>query len=207
MRRAVRCAALVACFAPWSAGAQSLSLTEQDALARLSPDSPRVRAIRAAIDIARVDVLSASRWPNPRVTFNRESVADVTETIWAVSQTLPISGRRRLEIQAASSLVAATSSRADEDTRRLRADLRLAFAELAAAEAREQQLTMARDRLGQLAGVLEKRVAAGDAAGFDRLRAQRDVLDVEADIRNAAADRARAQVVLASFFIAVDPSQ
>jgi outer membrane protein, heavy metal efflux system len=175
-------------------------LTESDALTRLSSDSPRVRAIRAGIDIARVDVLAAARWPNPLVTANRESVAGVTEYITAVTQPLPVTGRRQLEVQAASALVSASSSRADDEVRRLRADLRLAFAQLVSAQTRERELEAARDRLQGLAEVLSKREAAGEAAGFDRLRADREVLDMETDLVVASTERARAQAALASFF-------
>jgi cobalt-zinc-cadmium efflux system outer membrane protein len=208
MRTFLVCAALAGAFAPSSAGAQSLMLTESDALARLSTDSPRVRAARAGIDIARVDVLSASRWPNPRVNWDRQAVAGVTEHYVTASQPLPITGRRRFDLQAASALVSATSSRADDEVRRLRADLRLAFAELVAAEARARELTAARDRLRELTDIVAKREGEGDAAGFDRLRTEREVLDVESDLVIVATERARAQATLASFFSdAVDPSQ
>src|SRR3990172_2464848 len=130
MRRAVLCAALAAVSMPLGAGAQTLTLTESEALARLSPANPRVQAIRAAVDIARVDVLAASRWPNPQPSLTRESVAGVTEYLATVSQVLPVTGRRGLEAQAATALVSASSSRADAEIRRLRADLRLTFADL-----------------------------------------------------------------------------
>ena len=113
---------------------------------------------------------------------------------------------RGLEVQAASAIVEAATSRADEEIRGPRADLRLAFAELVAAQTRERELTAARDRLRELADVLAKREAAGDAAGFDRLRAEREVLEIEADRATAATERARAQATLAGFFIGpVDP--
>lgn len=208
MRSAVLCAVLVAALGPSSAGAQSLMLSESDAVARLSTSSPRVRAIRSGVDIARADVLSAGRWPNPRVNWDRQSVAGVTEHLITVSQLLPITGRRALDVQAASALVSASSSRADEEVRRLRADLRLAFADLIGAQARERELTAARDRLRELSGVLAKRESEGDAAGFDRLRAEREVLDVETDLVVTTTERARAQATLASFFADVsDPSQ
>jgi len=200
MRTVVLCATLAALQLPSNAGAQSLPLTEPEALARLSPSSPRVRAIRAAIDVARADALAAGRWPNPRVTVDRESVAGVTEYLAMVAQPLPITGRRGLEVQAASALVEATSNRSDDAMRRARADLRLAFAQLLAAQIRERELTAASDRLRGLAGVLAKREAAGDAAGFDRLRAEREVLDLEADRAAASTDRARAQATIAGFF-------
>lgn len=202
------CAALTVFLLPSTSDAQSLMLTEADAVARLSSSSPRVRAVRAAVDIARVDVLAAARWPNPRLTVDRESVAGVSEYITTVSQPLPITGRRGLDVQSASALVSASLSRADDDVRRLRADLRLAFADLWAAQVRERELTTAQDRLRQLTDVLAKRETAGDAAGFDRLRAEREALDVETDLVVATTERAGAQAALASFFADVsDPSQ
>jgi len=208
MRTAVLCAVLTATLLPATGGAQPLTLTEADALARLTPDSPRVRAILAPIQIARVDELAATRWPNPLVTLDRESVAGSTEYITMIAQPLPITGRRGLEKEAATALVGASSSRADDDLRRLRADLRLAFAELLAAQIREQELTATRDRLRALADVLAKREAAGDTAGFDRLRAEREALDVETDLAQAAAERAQGQALLASYLADVtDPTR
>ena len=200
MRAVVLFATLAALAAPSAVGAQSLPLTESEALARLSPASPRVRAIRSSIDVARADALAASRWPNPRVTFDREAVAGVTENMLMVSQTLPITGRRGFEERSATALVDASSSRADEALRRARADLRLAFAQLVSAQRRERELTAARDRLRGLADVLGKREAAGDASGFDRLRAERELIDLDADRAAAATERARAQAAMSAFF-------
>jgi cobalt-zinc-cadmium efflux system outer membrane protein len=116
-----------------------------------------------------------------------------------VAQPLPITGRRDLAVQAATASVSASASRAEEDVRRLRADARLAFATLVGTQIRERELTATRDRLRELAQTLSRREAAGDAAGFDRLRAEREVLDTEADLTIAASERARAQAILASY--------
>ena len=186
---------------PAGAGAQTISLTEAQALAQVAPEHPRVRAINAPVAVARADVLIAGRWPNPRVTYDRESVAGVTEHLAMVGQVLPITGRRALEVSSASALVDAASSRASDQLRRLRTDLRLAFADLVAAQQRERELTTVRDRLQELAGVLAKREAAGDAAGFDRLRADREALEVDIDRAGAAAERLRAQATLSGFLI------
>jgi cobalt-zinc-cadmium efflux system outer membrane protein len=199
MRTCIVRAAIALALMPAVAGAQSLSLTESEVLARLSPDSPRVRAIRAATDVARADVLAAGRWPNPTLTVDRESVAGITEYLTMVAQPLPITGRRGFAVQAATASASASASRADDDVRRLRADARIAFAELVTAQTRERELTATRERLSELAQTLARREAAGDAAGFDRLRAEREVLDVEADLTIAASERARAQAVLAGY--------
>ena len=204
MRGVVLCAVLAA--VPAGAGAQSMSLTEAEAVAKLSPDSPRVRAIRAGVDVARAESSAASRWPNPRLTIDRESVAGATEYLTMVAQPLPIWGRRDLEMQAAAAQLSASSARADDGMRRLRSDLRLAFADLQWAQVREGELMAVRERLNALAAVLGRREAAGDAAGYDRLRAEREVLNVAADQVTASIDRGRAQAVLAGFLDGADPS-
>ena len=206
MRVLVVRAALAAVLLPASVGAQTLSLNESQALSRLSDESPRVRAAHAAVDVARADVVSAGRWPNPRVTFNRETVSGVAETYLTVAQALPVSGRRQLEVCAATARVEATSRRVDDRLRRLRADLRLAFTDLWTAQARERELASSRDRLRNLSDVLARREAGGESAGFDRLRAERSVIDVDADRAAAAVDRARAEGLLTSFFASTLPA-
>ena len=200
MRALVVRAVVVAVFLPVIAGAQTVSISESEALSQLAPGSPRVQAARAGVDVARAGVLAAVRWPNPRVTVNREAVLGIAEHMLMVSQVLPITGRRRLEEGAASARVEAVSSRADEQIRRLRADLRLAFTDLWAAQLRERELARSRDRLRDLAEVLGRREDAGEAAGFDRLRAEREVSDVDADRATAATERGRAQAFLVSYF-------
>jgi len=200
MRAVVLCATLAAALLPPRAGAQSLSLSEADMLARLSAESPRVRAIRASTEVVRAEALAARRWPNPRITVDRESVAGVTEYLTMVGQVLPVTGRRGLEIQSAAALVDASSARSGDALRRARADARTAYAQLVAAQTRERAITDARDRLRELVAVLVRRENAGDAAGFDRLRAEREVSDLDADLAAIATERARAQSAIAGFF-------
>ena len=190
-----------------SLGAQTLALTEPEALARLDPNSPHVQALRAGVDIARAAQLAAGRWPNPRVTFNRESVAGATENMVLVAQPLPITGRRGLDVEAAAARVAAVGARADDLTRRLRADLRLAFAAVWLAQTRERELARVHEQVQELAAVLARREAAGDAAGFDCLRAEREAFDLEADRALTATELSRAQAALAGLFASpVDPA-
>ena len=169
MKSRLWCVAMAVLCSNAPLGAQTV-LSEADALARLSSESPRVRAIRSAIDVAQAEVLAGSRWPNPRLTIDRESVAGITETMFMVAQPLPVSGRRGLEKSAAAALVNAATSRADDEMRRARADLRLAFTELAAAQRRERDLARARDRLQGLADVLgsgRRPAKAPGSTGFD----------------------------------------
>jgi outer membrane protein, heavy metal efflux system len=199
MRTRTWCVAAALVCLPRFAVAQVV-LSEADALARLSAESPRVRAIRADVDVARAEALAAGRWPNPRVTFNRESVAGVTENMFFVAQPLPVTGRRGLDMSSASALVVASERRADVEVRHVRAALRGAYADLVSAQVREAEITASGDQLRGLADVLARREAAGEAAGYDRLRAEREVMDLQADLAAARADRVRAQAALTEFF-------
>jgi cobalt-zinc-cadmium efflux system outer membrane protein len=134
------------------------------------------------------------------VTFNREAVAGVTENMFLFSQLLPVSGRRGFDVSAASALILASERRADEGIRQVRAAFRMAYADLVSAQVREAEITASRDRLRGLADILARREAAGEAAGYDRLRAEREVMELDADSALARSDRARAQAALAGFF-------
>jgi cobalt-zinc-cadmium efflux system outer membrane protein len=202
MRTWLMCAVFAVAVVPAGADAQTVRLTEQELLAQLGSEAPRVQAARAAVEVARADVLAAARWPNPRVTFNREAVAGVSENMLTVTQPLPVTGRRRLDMSAATARVEASASRAEDLIRRVRADLRLAFTDLRTAQEREQELARSRERLNELAVILGRREEAGEAAGFDRLRAEREVIDVETNRASAGAARAQAQALLASFVAA-----
>jgi len=199
MRTRTWCVVAALACVPTLVAAQTV-LSEADALARLSDNSPRVREIRSGVDVARAEAVAAGRWPNPRFTFNRESVAGVTENMFMLAQPLPVTGRRGLEIDAASALAAASEQRADEAVRQVRAAVRRAYADLVGAQRRETEMTASRDRLRGLAETLGRREAAGESAGYDRMRADREVIEVEADLAAARADRARAQASLAAFF-------
>lgn len=171
-------------------------LSEAEALARFSANGVYARAARAGVEVARAEEHRAGQWPNPILSFGREVAAGVTETITSVAQPLPLTGRLGLERREAAALALAAEGRADDVVRRARADLRLAYAEVASAQGRETELARTRERLTELVAALDRRVAAGDAAGFDRLRAERELLEVDADLRTAAAERARAQGAL-----------
>ena len=192
-----RVAGASAALVSWATCVQAQAvLTEAEALVRLAADGVYGTAARAAVDVARAEERQAGLWPNPSANFGREGAAGVTETMTTLAQPLPVTGRLALERRAAAALTQAADGRATEMLRRARAELRVAYAEVAAAQGREAELVRTRGRLTELVAALDRRVTAGDAAGFDRLRAAREVLEVDADLRTAAADRARAQGAL-----------
>ena len=171
MRTRTWCVALGLLFIGVPAMSQTV-LSEADALARLSTDGPRARAIRAAVEIARVDVLAASRWPNPQPTF--------TGNRWQASPNTSPPSPRRFRLPAAN---VRSAGRIGDGVGQLEPGRRrsasssgrsaLAFAELVScADAGARVDRAVATGFGDLADVLTKREAEGDAAGFDRLRAR-----------------------------------
>ena len=190
MRTLIVRAAVATALVPAAAGAQSLSLTESEALARLSPTVRASRRFGPRRCGAR-GCSAAARWPNPRLVVQPRVVAGITENITTIGQLLPITGRRGLEVSAASARVdGELEPGRRRDAPRAR---RSAAGVCGARRGAEPRARAARAvaRVRELAEVIAKREAAGDAAGFDRLRAEREVLDVDADRAAAAVARAR----------------
>ena len=96
MRTRIACVVLLAVLQPTRARAQ-VSMTEQEAVVRLSSGSPRVMAAEAPIAVARAEALAAARWPNPRASFTREAAGGIAEQFLTAAQVLPITGRRALD--------------------------------------------------------------------------------------------------------------
>ncbi len=176
-----------------------LELTEAAALARVSPDSLTVRRLAAQGLTAEFDLGTARALPNPRVSIGYEPVLGVGERFAIVSQALPVTGRRQHEVRAAELRLEAANLRAEDVRRRVDGEVRLAFATLLAAQRRGDAIEAAAVRLKELAAALAKREEAGDVAGFDRLRADREAADIDAALADATEIRTRAQVQLARF--------
>ena len=182
MRTRTWCVAAALVCLPRLARGPNCSFRSRRAGAAVGRQPARSRDPRR-VDVARADVLAAGRWPNPRFTFDREV------------------GRRRHREH-----VHGGAAAADHGPARLGGErgLRAGRGQRAArrrrdppgargtarrvrrprgAQVREAEIAASRDRLRELAEILARREAAGDAAGFDRLRAEREVLDLEADGR------------------------
>jgi cobalt-zinc-cadmium efflux system outer membrane protein len=176
-----------------------LELTEDDAVQRLDPAVVTARQAAAGQAAAEGDLAAARVFANPRIEVGREDNLGVTERFALVSQVLPLTGRRWTEVGDAERRLTAARLRAETLDRRLQADVRLAFAALLAAQGRVDVLEAATKRLREVAAAVAEREKAGDAAGFDRLRAEREVAEVEAALVDAIEARVRAQAELAQF--------
>ena len=182
-----------------NAAAQVQRLTESEAVARFMANSPRIRALNARIEQVRAGHAERALWPNPAVTFSRESVFNTDDTFLLARQELPLSGRRGQLRTAGRIAVEAAQADARFQTMQAQADIREAYAALLLAQEREAVLRSGIDGLQRLVDVLRVREEGGEGSSYDRIRGARAVLDLEADLSTAAAARAQAQGQLAAY--------
>ncbi len=175
-------------------------LTEQAALQRMRAEYPEVRALRLQVRELDADVRLRTLPTNPTVSYTREDAGLTVDDFLVVSQELPWRGRRRLLREVADRQVSAAEAGADASMLAAESDLRLVFTDLLVAQARASSLQTGKNELASLASVLVAREEQGEGSRFDRLRVEREVAEVEADL--AATDIARdvARTRLASFF-------
>ena len=187
------------CVALASPGAAQ-PLIEAEAVARMRAEYPRVTALRLGVQELEADARERTFAANPAVAYTREEAGAVVDDFLLVSQELPLWGRRGLLGEAAGHEVAARSADAAGRLLAIEADLRLAFTDLLLAQDRVRSLEAGVGRLDALIAVLRTREEEGEGSRFDRLRAEREVAEVDADLALAGIDRRRAQARLAAFF-------
>ena len=181
----------------WDAAAQGL--TEEQTLARMRMEHPEVRVLRLAVRELEADARERSLLANPTVSYTREDTGLSVDDFLLVTQELPLRRRVGLLGEAAGQAVSAAEARADADLLTFETQLRLAFTDLLLAQERTQALEAGVSELSRLVDVLRAREQQSEGSRFDRLRAEREVADIETDLATVAIDRLRAQARLASF--------
>jgi cobalt-zinc-cadmium efflux system outer membrane protein len=173
-------------------------LTEREALQRLAANDPRLRAVRARIDEVRAAQAERVRWPNPSFSLAREEAGTHDEFLLA-RQELPVSGRLGRLQEAGQFAVEAAEADARFQTLVLQSEVRDAFTALLLAQEREVVIRSAIAQLQKFVEILRARESGGEGSTYDRMRGQRALVDLEAELGAAAAARARAQGRLAGY--------
>lgn len=195
----------------WCAAAAPLSgqtLTEAQALARMRAEHPQLTALRLGVRELEADLRERRFLANPTFSYTREDAGPVTDDFLLVSQELPVRGRIGLLDEAAGQAVTAAEARADTSVLAFEARLRQAFTALLLAQERTRVLELGLSDLQRVVEVLRAREREGEGSRFDRLRAEREVADIETDLEAGEIERRGAQARLAAFFApGTDPAE
>ena len=189
----VRLSLLVCCLAT-NAAAQEL--TEKQAL-QLLRESPYHRELQARVEVARAESQRGTFYPNPSVSAAFEGAGRTDFYVFELP--LAVNGRLSLLRQAGESAIAVAEAGADHALRQIEARLRGVFYQLAYAQKRKGTIRNSIDELEELARILREREKAGEGSKFDRLRAEREIVERETESADTEALIAESRARLAGF--------
>ena len=179
--------------------AASQEMTEAEALRRFERENANLKALSAQIREAQADVRSWSRPANPIVTYSREDAAGTRDEFFLIQQSLPLNGRLGLLRKAGRATVNSVEAETAYTKVQLRSDFRVAFFGLLAAQERITLLEFGVQPLREIARVLGEREREGEGSTFDKLRAERELAEMEAALDRARILLVEAQARLGSF--------
>lgn len=184
---------LVACLMPLAAE----QLTERQVLARFTEQSPAVREVRASSAVTRAEQQARTLYANPSVSYRREGAG--YNEFFEAEQAVSLNGRRRLLRDAGTAAVAATEAGGEAFLWMLRSQVRTSFYRVLAAQVRASTLDQGLGQLRDVIGILQKREQEGEGSKYDRLRAERELIEALTELRAAEASLAREKALLAGF--------
>ena len=177
----------------------SQQLTEKEALRRFAEENQRARALGAQVEVARAESRVRTLLPTPGISYSRED-AVTKEDYLLVEQRIPMNGRLGFLRRAGDAAINVQKEQSDYALHQLRSDLRLVFYELLLAQQREAVILKGLSDLKELVRVLGEREREGEGSTFDRLRAERELANIQADLTSTEAMTARVRTQVASFF-------
>jgi cobalt-zinc-cadmium efflux system outer membrane protein len=170
----------------FSLRAQSQEWTEEDVLRQFEAQNPIARETRARQAIALAEARGRTLWSNPSIGVSREG-AGRTE-FYQASQALPLSGRFPLIRQAGALQAEALEAEGGFSLWLARQTLRAAFFRGVAAQERARVWKEASRELAQVIAILEAREREGEGSKLDRLRAEREQVEMSTSARLIEAD-------------------
>lgn len=166
------------------AGASAQDRTARELVELIVRDSPRARAIHAAVEVARREQDARRTVPNPTASYTRES-AGFTEFL-QVEQTLPAFGLRSALQRAGVAAVEAAEAERDAALLALRSEAFIAITRLTLESERVRESERAISDIQALVEVLAVREREGEGSKYDRLRAEQELHDARLTLAGAA---------------------
>jgi cobalt-zinc-cadmium efflux system outer membrane protein len=176
------------------------SVTEADAIRRFVELSPHARQVPLIIQSTDAAHRIGSRVANPEVTYQVEDAAGTRDEFLTLRQELPITGRRRLMVGKAQAAASAAGFAAERSLQSEVYELKRSFYEVLYRELAVESLRAGSVELEQSVEVLRVRERTGEGSGYDVLRAEQELADLQIEVVEAYAALSLARSRFGSFY-------
>lgn len=176
------------------------ALSEAEALQLFLRDSPHGQRVPLASREAEATLRGESLLANPRLAYEVEDAAGVRDEFLSIEQEIPLRGSRRILSEAAGAAANAARLSAEGELLDKTHALRVTFHEVIFWEQHVALLEEGRARLREVVDILAAREKEGESAGYDLLRAEQEVSELELELSEAAVALVSARARFASFF-------
>ncbi len=154
--------------------------TEAAVVEKFLDQNPISRESRARVAIADAEVRTRSAYANPTVSFSHEGAGRTD--FYQASQALPLTGRLPLIRQAGLSQGKALEAEGAFSLWQAKCNLRLSFYRMLATQLKLSALKDSLTELNRAISILETREKEGEGSKLDRLRAQRERHEIDAEL-------------------------
>jgi len=180
--------------------ASDAAVTEADAVRLFLDESPQARTVALVAQSVDAELRVDARVSNPNIAYQIEDAAGVRDEFLTIEQELPITGRRGLLRERAEAGSAAAGLAAE---RKLQADayaMKASFHEVLHRELVLDRLQRGAERFESVVEILVRREREGEGSGYDALRAEQALLDIQIATAEAEAALSAARSRWGSFF-------
>jgi cobalt-zinc-cadmium efflux system outer membrane protein len=182
------------------AASPSTAISESEAVRLFLAESPHARQIELVGRSAEAGAQQGALLANPELSYQVEEAAGVRDEFLTLQQEIPITGRRGLfrarSLAASSAAVHDARSGLRDEVHELRA----AFHDVLRRERAVEILARGRDRMSRIVRILDAREREGESAGYDLLRAEQELSEIDVARSEADAALAVARSRFGSFF-------
>lgn len=146
-----------------------------------------IQLLDSRVEAAQGNLIAKKTWVNPLFQFSREKSGDETETSLWLYQRLDISGRYRLDRDAAR--IGLSIAEANNKVQRIQrgAEIQRYFYQVLFHQEQQRFFSHWVTKFSAVEAAMEKREAAGDVSGYDRRRISREKVAILARQRRNAA--------------------
>ena len=177
--RRVRVALVLAVPSCFVGLASSGTVTEEQAIRLFLEDSPQARRVAAVVRSVDATSRVEARVANPEVAYQVEDAAGVRDEFLTLAQELPITGRRGLVRSSAGAAASAAGLGAERDLQAAGHAVRASFYEVLYRESALDSLRRGAKLLESVVEILERREREGEGSGYDVLRAEQELAEIE----------------------------